>query len=82
MYSCPVCGYDRLKTDPRGVGGYSFVTCPCCMFEFGFDDLSVGETYESYREKWIRDGMPWRATWCAAPPRWDAAEQLKRVAAA
>jgi len=48
------------------------------MFEFGFDDLSVGETYESYRAKWIAEGMPWRYG-DGKPPRWEPKLQLRNL---
>jgi hypothetical protein len=75
---CPVCGYDGLNAKAEREDMPSFVTCPCCIFEFGFDDLSVGETYESYRNKWVDAGMPWKGPY-APPEGWNPREQLKRV---
>lgn len=57
---CPVCGYDKLTEAPYDEDGMpSYEICDCCGFEFGFDDLSEGETYSSYREKWICNGAVW-----------------------
>lgn len=57
---CPICGYPHLKEGPYDEFGCStFEICPCCGFEFGFDDDSEGYSYDSYREKWIKQGAPW-----------------------
>ena len=40
---CPVCGFVGLAVSPYNeAGGGSFEICPCCGFEFGFDDDSEG----------------------------------------
>ena len=40
---CPVCGYSHLKEGPCDEFGCStYEICPCCGFEFGFDDDSEG----------------------------------------
>lgn len=45
------------------LGMPSYEVCPQCGFEFGFDDDpgtdSPGDSFESYREKWIAEGRPW-----------------------
>lgn len=54
-YICPVCGLDELTQPPYDeLGNESFDVCPCCLFEFGVDDLL--HTFEEYREKWLSDG--------------------------
>lgn len=58
-YICPICGYDRLPEPPRDEHGCpTYVICPCCGFEFGFDDDSEGHTYSTYRQHWIDRGFP------------------------
>lgn len=60
-HRCPVCGYEGLFEEPydeRGVG--SDEICPCCGFQFGYDDFpdkKVG--IENWRKKWIREGCKW-----------------------
>jgi hypothetical protein len=82
-YMCPVCGYSGLLMPPRHLNGDgSGEICNCCSFDFGWTDGDDGETYASWRAKWIADGMRWQ--WGRQrPPRsgwWDPVKQLKRVA--
>lgn len=56
-FICPVCGYKGLDEPAYNeYGDPSYEICPCCGFEYGFDDHSEGYTFESYREKWIKEG--------------------------
>ena len=77
-YICPVCGYDDLPEPPFTDGLPSYGICPCCGFEFGFDDLAEGHTYEAYRNAWIHKGMPWFRPE-NKPAGWDSVVQLSRV---
>ncbi len=80
-YPCPVCGWPELELPPRGEGGEaSFEICPCCGFEFGYDDDSEGLTYGQARAQWIAGGMKWWSESRMAPVDWDAAGQLGRAA--
>lgn len=55
---CPVCGYDKLLEPPYDDAGHpSHEICPCCNFEYGFDDASEGFTFDAYRMEWICDGF-------------------------
>lgn len=58
---CPICLYDGLYDEPyneNGVG--SDEICPCCGFQFGYDDFPNKEIQiKKWREKWIRTGKPW-----------------------
>jgi hypothetical protein len=57
---CPVCGYDDLDERPFTEGGYpTYEICPCCGFEFGYDDEAAGFSYTAFREKWIAGGFRW-----------------------
>ena len=48
-YICPICGYDKLNKSPYDeIGEPTFETCPCCGFEYGYDDYINKETFESY----------------------------------
>lgn len=61
QYICPVCSYDGLFEPPydeRGIG--SDEICPCCGFQFGYDDFpNKEEKIALWREKWINDGRRW-----------------------
>ncbi len=74
---CPVCGWPELHEPPRSEsGGASFEICPCCGFEFGYDDDDRGLTYEEARARWIGGGMPWWSRARPAPPGWSGAAQI------
>ncbi|MBG9768529.1 hypothetical protein [Bacillus vallismortis] len=66
-YTCPVCGFHGL-TEPAydKQGHHSYEICPCCGFQFGFDDyemqredgsyLEPSESIIAYRKNWLADG--------------------------
>lgn len=59
-YMCPVCGFVGLAQPPYNeAGGGSFEICPCCGFEYGFDDQSEGRSFEDYRCSWLAAGAKW-----------------------
>ena len=77
---CPVCGYDGLTEPvrtPRSGGG-SYEICPSCGFQFGVTDDDLGHTYASWREEWIRRGLPWSGAGQPPPLRWDPQIQLAK----
>ncbi|HSI13899.1 MAG TPA: hypothetical protein VK961_17770 [Chthoniobacter sp.] len=79
-HTCPVCGWPELHEPPRSASGAaSFELCPCCGFEFGFDDDDQGLTYEQARTRWIAGGMKWWSSSRPAPAEWNASRQLARV---
>lgn len=79
-YVCPVCGWPELHEAPRSTSGAaSFELCPCCGFEFGYDDDDQGLTYEQARTRWMGGGMKWWSTTRPPPEGWDAAQQLARI---
>ncbi|GAA4391641.1 hypothetical protein [Hymenobacter koreensis] len=54
---CYVCGYDMSDDEQREVK-YG-VTCPCCVFLYGVDEINYGDNaLMSYRDKWIEEGLP------------------------
>lgn len=76
MYICLVCGYDKLSQIPYDVNNNpSYEICDCCGFEYGYDDLSNGDTYESYRKKWIESGARW-FNQSKQPINWSLEQQL------
>ena len=79
-FVCPICGYPGLMEPPRSSsGGGSYEICPSCAFEFGVTDDDKGYTYESWREKWIAEGMIWDKGRSSPPPGWNARLQLKNL---
>jgi hypothetical protein len=79
-YPCPVCGWPELNEPPRSPeGAASFEICPCCGFQFGYDDDARGQTYEQARIRWITSGTPWWSNSRPAPENWNASRQLARV---
>lgn len=78
MKVCPVCGFSGLKNEPYEGTVPSYEICPCCGFEFGFDDYSEGWTHEQYRDKWIQSGMIWFDP-KLKPTDWNSEQQLKNI---
>jgi len=77
---CPVCGYDKLDASPRDEFGCpSYEICPCCGFEFGFDDDSEGLTYDQYRERWLKQGAKWVSKSRPKPKNFDLCKQLRNI---
>lgn len=60
-YICPVCNYDELFEPPYDESGTgSDEICPCCGFQFGYDDFPNKEAeIMLWREKWIKGGRKW-----------------------
>ncbi len=81
-FTCPVCGYLKLKEQPRSAGGGgSYEICPSCGFQFGVSDDDEGFTFESWRKKWKAAGAKWSGKQ-AMPKGWDALKQLAALPAA
>jgi len=80
-FTCPACGYNGLAERPRSAdGGGSYEICPSCGFEFGVSDDDLGFSYETWRRRWIAEGMRWSGSE-PEPDRWDPASQLANLAA-
>lgn len=71
-YTCPVCGYDKLRRPPA-----DYSICPCCSTEFGSSDFSW--THEKLRQDWIEAGGRWCPDFLPEPPRWSAVEHLRNI---
>jgi hypothetical protein len=72
MYTCPVCGFDRLELPPA-----NFSICACCGTEFGYDDRVL--THKQLMRIWIRRGFPWFDEAEERPDNWNPGEQLQRA---
>jgi len=68
---CPVCGFSKLEEPPYDELGYpTYVICPCCGYEFGFDDSSKGLTFDEYLNTWIEKGYEFFDK-DLQPPNWN-----------
>lgn len=75
---CPVCGFGPLESPPYdGYGCPTYVICPSCGTEFGYDDDAM--THAQLRAAWVSAGCPWWSRTQAAPRDWSPLEQLARV---
>ena len=78
-FMCPVCGFPGLTEPPYNAdGGGSYEICPCCGFEFGFDDQSEGVTHEDFRATWVAAGAEW-FDHEQKPAGWDLEAQLRNL---
>lgn len=59
-YTCPVCDYPDLETDPIE---RFFNICPQCGTEFGYSDFS--KSHAELRAEWIAGGRKW---WSESKP--------------
>jgi hypothetical protein len=78
QYVCPVCNYDGLFEKPYNSEGYgSDEICPCCGYQFGYDDYPDPKTGQrEWRKKWIDEGYKWFSRGRKPPEGWDAKKQL------
>lgn len=83
-YTCPICGNPNLTYRPYSNDGTSASDeiCPCCGFQFGFDDHVSGHTHAAWRQHWVESGMPWFSRGRRPPPGWDPVAQLAAQIAA
>jgi hypothetical protein len=77
-HRCPVCGYSGLIEAPRSRNNVpSFEICSSCGFQFGVTDDDDEQSYVSWRDQWIRRGMPWFTKGLRPQPEpWDPQQQL------
>jgi hypothetical protein len=72
MYTCPVCGFDRLEDPPN-----NYTICPSCGTEFENDDVRM--TREQLRRSWIDSGHTWWSTSEQPPDDWNPKRQLEEL---
>ncbi|MGG5737376.1 hypothetical protein [Bacillus cereus group sp. IBL03679] len=78
-FVCLVCGFNELLEPPYDEDGDpSYEICPCCGFQFGFDDCDQGHTFVKYRKKWLEEGGVWFINE-SKPAEWSLEEQLKNI---
>ena len=72
MYTCPVCGYDKLSEAPE-----HFTICSSCGTEFEYDDAFL--SHMELRDRWFRNGAHWWSTIEPQPLQWDPYLQIENV---
>ncbi len=78
-YTCPVCGFDKLKELPYDQGNLpSYEICPCCGFEFGLDGVNNQIAFTDFRQRWIKNGANWFMP-RLKPNNWDFKKQLNNL---
>jgi len=78
-YMCPVCGFKGLDEPPYNDNKEaSFEICPCCGFEFGFDNQGTSDKYSNFRLNWIKNGANWFLP-DRKPKDWDLNKQLENL---
>lgn len=77
-YICEVCGYPYLDEPPYDKFGYgTYAICPCCGFEFGYDDYPDKEMgFIDWRNNWINNGFKWFSKHTSPPVNWNPKKQL------
>lgn len=77
-YTCPICNYKGLYESPYNVQGYgSDEICPCCGFQFGYDDYPDKDMAQlNWRKTWIDGGFLWYSKSRISPEGLDGYKQL------
>jgi len=71
-YTCPVCGYNRLRFSPD-----DYTICPSCGTQFGYTDAR--RSHEQLQAQWLASGAPWHSRVVPRPENWDAAKQVAAI---
>lgn len=80
-YKCPVCNYGGLFEKPYDEDGIgSDEICPCCGFQFGYDDFpEKGRQISQWRENWRINGCKWFSKQRMPPENWNLKKQLQEL---
>jgi len=54
---CYVCGFNFDMEPLEDQQDWPFIFCPCCCFEFGFQDIGNDDSYVLNRTEWINNGL-------------------------
>ncbi|AAM05442.1 hypothetical protein [Methanosarcina acetivorans] len=82
---CLVCGFNNLYDPPYDKNGHgSEEICPCCGFQYNYDDSGYRYGYDPivkiliniWRLNWIRSGYLWFSPE-EKPKEWDPKKQLQ-----
>ena len=77
MCLCPICGFAGLKEplEPDPQQWRTFEICPCCGWEFGYDNPN---RMADYRIQWIEGGGQWFSP-DKRPQNWNMTQQLLNI---
>ena len=78
-YKCLVCFYNDLYDLPYDEDGIaSDEICPCCGFQYGYDDFKRDSTvYSEWRIGWMDSGFKWFSKGRKPPKDWNPKEQIE-----
>lgn len=77
-YTCPVCSFPHLEEPAYIEEEATFVICPSCGTEFGYDDVT--KSFEQLRAQWVDAGCPWWGGGQEKPRDWNPeCEKPKRA---
>jgi hypothetical protein len=74
MYTCPVCGYDKLKKPPE-----EHLICVCCGTQFDLDDegpLAKPVMHAMLRRAWVESGAHWYSRVVPPSAAWNPWRQM------
>ncbi len=74
---CKICGYDIYPDKFRGGDTPTYIICPCCGAESGYED-STPKSIENCRQKWIDNQMIWFDK-SIKPANWDFKQQIENI---
>ncbi|MGI8883517.1 MAG: hypothetical protein ACR2IA_04655 [Pyrinomonadaceae bacterium] len=72
MYSCPVCGFDKLWRPAD-----DDLICPSCGTQFGYTDAN--NTHSQLRQRWIDNGKQWYSPVLPRPLDFNPDYQLRKL---
>jgi hypothetical protein len=72
MYTCSVCGFDRLEDPPN-----NYTICPSCGTEFEFDDVRTNR--DELRRAWVESGYIWWSKLEQPPDDWNPKRQVEEL---
>ncbi|WP_086444738.1 hypothetical protein [Candidatus Enterococcus lemimoniae] len=83
-YICPVCGFEGLELEAyNDFDEPSYEICPCCGFQFGFDDDNAEHDknieIDRWRNRWISEGCNWYSEVFEKPKDWNPKKQLEKL---
>jgi hypothetical protein len=73
-YPCAVCRYGDLGEPLYVEGRPTWLICPCCGTQFGYEDAIAN--HNERRGRWIGEGMKWWSRYNRPPPDWNPLKQL------
>lgn len=78
LHKCPICNFKGLYQAPYNIQGVgSDEICPCCGFQYGYDDYPDKKMAQlEWRKKWAEGGFQWFSKTRITVEGWDGYKQL------